>query len=152
MILLLVMEGYYSLWRIGKRVLNPFNNSCYLASIRFNQNLLIDVRTAMREMKRRSHILNNRVDLKAAPASFSAFLFRVRHAASSRYVFSKSQFHSPFHPASPRAATSWNASTPVFFFSPSPCCDDVEELPRKPVVCVCVGVGVRVSQRVLTSS
>lgn len=94
MILLLVMEGYYSLWRIGKRVLNPFNNSCYLASIRFNQNLLIDVRTAMREMKRRSHILNNRVDLKAAPASFSAFLFRVRHAASSRYVFSKSQFHS----------------------------------------------------------
>lgn len=94
MILLLVMEGYYSLWHIGKRVLNPFNNSCYLASIRFNQNLLIDVRTAMREMKRRSHILNNRVDLKAAPASFSAFLFRVRHAASSHYVFSKSQFHS----------------------------------------------------------
>lgn len=147
MILLLVMEGYYSLWRIGKRVLNPFNNSCYLASIRFNQNLLIDVRTAMREMKRRSHILNNRVDLKAAPASFSAFLFRVRHAASSRYVFSKSQFHSPFHPASPRAATSWNASTPFFSFLLCPavmtsksCQENLSCVFVLVLVCVCLSV------------
>ena len=141
MILLLVMEGYYSLWRICKHAFNPFNNSCYPASVRFNQKYIYDVITAMRGVKRLSHILNDRVDLKAAPASFSAFLSRERHAASSHYVFNKSQFHSPFHPASPRAATSWNASTPFFFFfffSPSPRCDDVGELPRKPVVCVCV--------------
>ena len=116
MILLLVMEGYYSLWRICKHAFNPFNNSCYPASVRFNQKYLYDVITAMRGVKRLSHILNDRVDLKAAPASFSAFLSRERHAASSHYVFNKSQFHSPFHPASPRAATSWNASTPFFFF------------------------------------
>ena len=156
MILLLVMEGYYSLWRKCKHAFNPFNNSCYPASVRFNQKYLHDVITAMRGVKRLSHILNDRVDLKAAPASFSAFLFRERHAASSHYVFNKSQFHSPFHPASPRAATSWNASTPFFFFflfSFAPLWWRRRAAKKTCRVCLClVCVGVCLSQRVWTSS